>query len=165
MDIEKTLQEGAGLLSEWTVSTHKPETNRLDVVIDAAHIKVAVKTLLDAQWGYLSAITGLDEAELTTDETGAKQVDPQKGHLEVLYHFCAGAAVLTLRVALPYDNPVLDSIYEVDNTSTLYEREAAELFGIQFTGTPVTDHLLLPDGWPEGVYPLRKAFTGLEKKA
>lgn len=165
MDIEKTLQEGTGLLESWTVSTQKPEANRLDVVIDAAHLREAVKTLLDAQWGYLSAITGLDAAEFVTDENGVKKADPEKGHLELLYHFCAGAAVLTLRVTLPYDNPVVDSIYEIDNTCTLYEREAAELFGITFTGTPVTDHLLLPDDWPDGVYPLRKAFTGLEKKA
>lgn len=165
MDIEKTLQEGSSLVSEWVVSTHTPEVGRLDITIEAAHLKEAVKKVLDAQWGYLSAITGLDNQEFLTDETGAKKIDPDHGNLEVLYHFCAGAAVLTLRVSLPYDHPVVDSIYEVCPTSTLYEREAAELFGIEFFGTPVTDHLVLPDGWPAGIYPLRKSFTGLNQKA
>lgn len=165
MDIEKTLQEGAGLLSDWVITTNSPESNRLDVTLDAAHLKEAVKKILDSRWGYLSAITGLDNQEYITDETGSKKINPDHGSLEVLYHFCAGAAVLTLRVTLPYDRPVVDSIYEVCPTSTLYEREAAELFGIEFTGTPVTDHLVLPDDWPAGVYPLRKAFTGLNKKA
>jgi Ni,Fe-hydrogenase III component G len=32
-------------------------------------------------------------------------------------------------------------------------------------GTPVIDHLLLPEHWPEGVYPLRKSFTGLKPDA
>jgi Ni,Fe-hydrogenase III component G len=29
-------------------------------------------------------------------------------------------------------------------------------------GTPDPGKLLLPDDWPDGVYPLRKSFTGLE---
>ncbi len=36
------------------------------------------------------------------------------------------------------------------------------MFGITVEGTPVTDKLLLPDDWPDGVYPLRKSFTGFE---
>jgi Ni,Fe-hydrogenase III component G len=73
--------------------------------------------------------------------------------------------VLTLRVTLPYSEAVIDSICDIDMAAQLYEREAAELFGIEFRGAPSTDHLVLPDDWPVGVYPLRKAFTGLKKES
>ena len=53
-----------------------PEANRLDVVVTAGNLLTAVAAL--EGWGYLSAITGLDQ--------GA-----EAGSMEVLYHFCSGA--------------------------------------------------------------------------
>ncbi|TLM97578.1 NADH-quinone oxidoreductase subunit C [bacterium] len=163
MDLEQKLQAGADLVKEWTISSNKPEINRIDLVIAPEHLKESVSALLDNQWGYLSAITGLDHPEYAVDETGVKQIVADKGNLELLYHFSGGAAVLTLRITLPYEHAVVDSICEIDLAAQLYEREAAELFGIEFTGAPSTDHLVLPDEWPVGVYPLRKSFTGLKK--
>jgi Ni,Fe-hydrogenase III component G len=72
--------------------------------------------------------------------------------------------VATIRVPLEYKKARVDSICDIIPSATLYEREAAELLGIEFSGTPSTEHLLLPDDWPTGVYPLRKTFTGLSKK-
>ncbi|NMC80497.1 MAG: hydrogenase large subunit, partial [Chloroflexi bacterium] len=46
-------------------------------------------------------------------------------------------------------------------SATLYERELMEMMGVQLVGTPSSDRLLLPDEWPENVFPLRKSFTGL----
>ena len=37
-----------------------PEPNRLDLIIDQLDLTAAVEALIDAKWGYLSAITGLD---------------------------------------------------------------------------------------------------------
>jgi Ni,Fe-hydrogenase III component G len=37
-----------------------------------------------------------------------------------------------------------------------------ELFGFDLLNTPNTEKLVLPDSWPEGVYPLRKSFTNLQ---
>lgn len=163
MDMEQKLQAATDIVKEWTISTNNPEANRVDAIIAAENIKKAVAALLDAQWGYLSAITGVDHPEYSTDEAGVKHVIPDKGTLELLYHFSAGAVVFTLRVTLPYDHAVVDSICDIDMAAQLYEREAAELFGIDFEGAPSKEHLVLPDDWPAGVYPLRKAFTGLKK--
>jgi Ni,Fe-hydrogenase III component G len=167
METEQNLQLAESLLKEFALSTNRPESDRLDVVIDRKNLKPAVKVLLvDKRWGYLSAITGLDNAKYEIDEvTKEKKLIPDAGSLELLYHFCFGAAVTTLRVAVPYNDAKVDSICDLISSVSLYEREAAELFGIEFVGTPSTDHLILPDGWPEGVYPLRKSFTGLEKEA
>lgn len=165
MDNEQKLQAGLDIVQEWVISSSAPETHRLDLVTAPENLKKAVAALLDSQWGYLSAITGMDHPDYLTDDTGAKKLDPESGNLELLYHFSAGAAVLSLRVTLPYSSAVIDSICDIDLAAQLYEREAAELFGIEFRGAPNTDHLLLPDDWPAGVYPLRKAFTGLKKES
>jgi NADH:ubiquinone oxidoreductase subunit C len=161
---EEMLQAGKEILRPWTLSDNNPETDRLDVVIKATDIKACVKALIDAKWGYLSAITALDCPDYVVVEGSNQKIAmADKGNVEVLYHFCSGAAIVTLRVMLPYAAPTMDSICEIIPSATLYEREAIELLGVEFIGTPSMERLLLPDNWPANVYPLRKAFTGLEK--
>jgi NADH:ubiquinone oxidoreductase subunit C len=164
MTIDDDLKMAESLLEKIAISSTRLEESRVDFVINAADLKTATRTILRVgHWGYLSAITTLDCPEYVVDETTKeKKLDPGKGHLEVLYHFCREAAVVTLRVSLPYADPTIDTICDILSSATLYEREAAELMGITFKGTPNTDRLILAESWPEGVYPLRKAFTGLK---
>jgi NADH-quinone oxidoreductase subunit C len=42
--------------------------------------------------------------------------------------------------------------------AVLYEREVHDLLGVVFDGHPSLERLILPDDWPEGVYPLRKDY-------
>lgn len=161
MDIETCLQNGESLLQAWTVSAVRPEENRSDIVIDRQNLHAAVKALKDGEWGYLSVITGLDHAAPPTQE-GQPAVE---GNLEVLYHFCNGPAVLTLRINLPYDDTVVSTVCDLLPYATLYERELMELFGVSIENTPDKSRLVLPDEWPDGVYPLRKAFTGFAAPA
>lgn len=165
MTVKEDLKQVEGLLEKFTLSSNSPEENRLDVVIDRASLKPAVTSILmDGHWGYLSAITALDQPVYNVDETtNEKKLVPDQGNVEVLYHFCRGAAIVTLRVSVPYADPNLDSICDILSSASLYEREAMELLGVNFIGTPNTDRLILPESWPEGVYPLRKSFTGLQK--
>jgi Ni,Fe-hydrogenase III component G len=93
------------------------------VVIDAADLGAAVAALHGARWGYLTAITGLDDG-------------PDAGGLQALYHFVGGAAVLTLRVSLPYDNPTVASVCGVLASASFFERELAEMFGVTVVDTP-----------------------------
>jgi Ni,Fe-hydrogenase III component G len=62
---------------------------------------------------------------------------------------------------VPYHDPRLPSICPLIPSATLYERELIEMFGFVIEDTPDPARLLLPDDWPDGVYPLRKAFEGL----
>ncbi|MEA4906937.1 MAG: NADH-quinone oxidoreductase subunit C [Chloroflexi bacterium] len=160
MDTGTLLTSAEKLLAPWTAQAGRPEDNRLDVYIAPQDLKPAVQALLEAHWGYLAAINGLDMPAPAAEE-GA---EPQEGRVEMLYHFCEGAAVVTLRLALPYSQAVLDSICDLIPSATLYEREMIEMLGVQLTGTPSQEHLLLPDDWPADVYPLRKSFTGLSGK-
>jgi len=85
---------------------------------------------------------------------------PQEGAIEILYLFCSGAAVVALRFALPYSQAVVPTISGMLPPAMLYEWELKEMLGVDVVGLRMTGHLILADDWPEGVYPLRKSFTG-----
>lgn len=82
--------------------------------------------------------------------------------LEILYHFSLDKAgiVVTLRVTLKDKSaPHIDTITTVTRSAWWIEREIHELFGVMFDGNKDLRRLLLPDDWPQGVYPLRKDFV------
>ena len=82
--------------------------------------------------------------------------------LELLYHFSADAegAVLSLRVALPKENPAIDSLSPYLKGAEWVERELREMLGVEFRGHPDPRRLLLADDWPEGAHPLRHDEEG-----
>ena len=79
----------------------------------------------------------------------AQQRSGEEDRIEVLYHFWQGIGFSFL-IRLPKDVPELPSIISILPGADFYEREAAEMFGITFTGREETPHLLLPDNWTEG---------------
>jgi Ni,Fe-hydrogenase III component G len=125
----------------------------LDVYLPVDQLLKTVETVMASGWLYLSAMTGVDLPPAAGSEA--------EGQVEILYHFCEKACILTLRVRLPYSHPVAPSICALIPPATLYEREIIEMLGVTLEGTPSTARLLLPDDWPDGVYPLRKSFKGL----
>jgi len=144
-DTTALLQTVESILAPWAKEMTRPDATRLDVVIEAKDIVPAVAALHAAGWGFLTAITGLD-------------LGVEAGKLEALYHFCEGPALVNLRVTLPRDHPVIDSICGVLPAASFFERELSEMFGITVVGTPNPEKLFLPEDWPDGVYPLRKDF-------
>jgi Ni,Fe-hydrogenase III component G len=157
MDTATALQSAEAILQPWAVSTNRPHTTRLDVQVTPENLRAAVSSLRTAKWGYLSAITGLD----LPAAPAAPETVQAENQLEALYHFCFGEAITTLRVKVPYSNTKIPSVSDLVATATLYERELKELFGFDIVDTPVKDRLVLPDEWPDGVYPLRKSFKSL----
>lgn len=141
--LEEKLQAARDILAPWAGEFQTPEPNRVDVPIAAENLLAAVEALNAARWGYLAAITGLD-------------MGAEAGQIEVLYHFCEGAAVLTLRVATPRAEATVPSVCPVIPSASIFERELIEMMGITVTGTPDRGRLFLADDWPDGVYPLRK---------
>jgi Ni,Fe-hydrogenase III component G len=140
----------------------RPEDNRLDVMLKVGQLKEAVRLITTARWGYLGAIIGLDNAPLPASGEADIPTQANTGHLEVIYLFFEGAAITAIRVQLTYEHPVVPTICDIIPSATLYERELMELFGVTVEGTPDPARLVLPDEWPEGVYPLRKSFTGIK---
>jgi Ni,Fe-hydrogenase III component G len=143
MNTDTTLKIANDLLTNWTIETAAPEANRIDVVIDDANLLAAVNALAGSHWGYLAGITGLD-------------LGVEAGQIEVLYHFCSGKAVVTLRVRTPRDHADVPSIAAILPSANFYERELHEMLGVEVIDLANLNHLFLPDDWPDGVYPLRK---------
>lgn len=131
---------------DWVTETKQPEPNRLDVTLRSpTDLLPIVAALRVKRLGYLAAITGLD--------LGAEPAE-----LEVLYHFCVGAAVITLRLRLPREGAVVDTLSDIIPSAESFERELSEMFGVSVTGLRTPEHLYLPDDWPTATYPLRKDF-------
>lgn len=148
MNTEETLNLASEVVRawDWTSQVERPRPGQLDVYITSMKELVPVVVGLRVKrLGYLAAIVGLDHG-------------PEANELEVLYHFCPGDALIALRVRLPRQGAVLPSLSEVIPSAEVFERELAEMFGIEITGLKNPERLYLPDDWPDGVYPLRKDF-------
>jgi NADH-quinone oxidoreductase subunit C len=106
-----------------------------------------------------------DEPELACDFCDfTSGVDRGEAGLEVVTHLYSTAHHHNVRVkvALPKDEPVLDSIHDLYPTCDWHERETMEMFGIRFQGHPKPVKLLLAEPF-EG-YPLRKDFPLMSRE-
>jgi NADH-quinone oxidoreductase subunit C len=83
---------------------------------------------------------------------------PMEPRFELNYHLLSLKLLerVRLKMRLRDDNPVAPSVTSVWSGANWHEREAFDLFGIQFSGHPDLRRLLMPDEW-EG-YPLRKDY-------
>lgn len=123
--------------------TEAEATSEIDawVGVPREHVQQMARFIRDT-WRpvHLSTITGVDAGR----------------SIEVIYHFVTEGLSLNLRAVVPKDVDVIDTITSVLPSAILYEREVAEMFGVEITGHPDPRRLVLPDDWPEGDYPLRR---------
>jgi Ni,Fe-hydrogenase III large subunit/Ni,Fe-hydrogenase III component G len=95
----------------------------------------------------------------------ATDEDEADGDLKVRYVFeptSAGARdqFVTLLVSVDPRRPEVPSLTPTVPAANWHEREMQDLFGIVPVGHPDPRTLVVHDGWPQGVFPLRKAFDG-----
>ena len=81
-----------------------------------------------------------------------------KTHLGMVYHLSSTRHRhnIVIKSKLNRDNAEIESVANIWRTAEFHEREAAELFGVNFLNHPDLRKLILPDDW-EG-YPLRKDY-------
>jgi NADH-quinone oxidoreductase subunit C len=113
----------------------------LDVVSVCSQLHSNPRTYFDM----LSCLTGLDNG-------------PSLGTMEIIYSLYSIPFDhhLTLKVILQRENPEIPSVTSIWRTAEWHEREAFDMFGIQFTDHPDLRRILLPADW-EG-FPLRKDY-------
>jgi Ni,Fe-hydrogenase III large subunit/Ni,Fe-hydrogenase III component G len=102
---------------------------------------------------------------VATDETATP--DGDLGDLKVRYVFeptAPGAPdrFVTLLISVDAARPEVPSLTTAIPAANWHEREMQDLFGIVPIGHPDPRPLVLHDGWPQGVFPLRKAFDGTQ---
>ncbi len=84
---------------------------------------------------------------------------PYSGDFMVAHDFAFDKenVILSVMVSVPAtDDPKVDCVSDIIPAANWSEREMKDLVGITPVGCPSLKRLILPDGWPEGVYPLRK---------
>jgi len=88
-------------------------------------------------------------------------------HMEILYHFLIEDInlLISLRVKIQKPKLEIDSLSPIFEGANWIEREMHEILGINFRGHPDLRRLLLPDDWPDGVYPLRRDYKEWDKNA
>ena len=81
-----------------------------------------------------------------------------KTHLTMVYHLRSMQTdeTVVIKIQLDRDQPIVETVSDIWRTAEFHEREAFEMFGVQFTGHPDLRKLILPDDF-EG-YPMRKDF-------
>lgn len=81
--------------------------------------------------------------------------------IELIYHLWSDKLnkYILVRVKVEESKPNIPSLTRIIPGITLYEREVHDLLGVNFEGHPKLERLVLPDDWPENLYPLRKNVT------
>ena len=152
-----TFEEIKNLLTEKFGESLIPEANEEAIqpylVIETDKIGDVCQELHDNEntyFDFLSCLTGLDNGV-------------EAGTMEVIYHLYSIPYDhrLVLKVILPRNKegevlPKVPSVSSVWRTADWHEREAFDLFGIEFLDHPDLRRILLPADW-EG-YPLRKDY-------
>ncbi|MFN8009562.1 MAG: NADH-quinone oxidoreductase subunit C [Terriglobia bacterium] len=87
-----------------------------------------------------------------------KGVKGEEDRLEVVYHLFSmqHRHCFVVKVALPREGPSVPTVEKVWAIANWHEREAYDMFGIQFRGHSDFRRILCPDDW-EG-FPLRKDY-------
>ena len=131
-----------------TISELMSFRGELTLVVPREHLRPLAEFLAgesDLAFTYLSDVTGVDRF-------------PIEPRFELNYHLLSipRRDSVRLRVRLPGDSPVIESVVPVWPTADWHEREIFDLFGMRFEGHPDLRRLLMPEDW-EG-YPLRKDY-------
>ena len=115
---------------------------KVAVVADGSAHRDVLKTLLKTdEKTAVIAITGID--------LGAT--------IGVFYHIrTSTSGIITIKVEVPKKKPQIETISDLMPGATFDEMEVADLLGVVFKGHPSPGRIVLPDNWPDGVFPLRK---------
>jgi NADH-quinone oxidoreductase subunit C len=123
---------------------------------------VAAHEALRAELPYFSWLSAIDWTVdvAVGDPPAGDDIEERYEILSCLADASEGAFVV-LSTTIGKDAPSIDSLTSVFGGADWHEREAAEMFGIDFAGHPNLVNLYLPDSF-EG-HPLRKTFPLLSR--
>lgn len=146
MNTDKILEALSNALGDGILQTRTLRPEKVCVQVKVGAHRDAVKVLLnqDGNAG-ISAITGVDLGKT----------------IELMYHIRTCNTIITISVNLTKENAKIESIADLIPGANFHEREVSDLFGVTFEGHPNPGRLILPEDWPENVFPLRKDFVAL----
>ena len=100
-----------------------------------------------------------NKVELNFDYLFCQTCIDWKTHLTMVYHLESTTYrhQLVVKAQLDRNKPEIETVSHIWRTAEFNEREAYEMFGVNFLNHPDLRLLILPDGW-EGRNPMRKDF-------
>ncbi len=134
--------------SQMLKSIEITDSKRVSLVIKSENFIEAAKSLRD-NFGFIMPISG-------------GGIDyPEENRIQMIYYLYHPTSrfMLTYRVDLIRGDPRLPSLTQVWEAMSFHEREAHEMFGIEFEGHPSMIPFMLPPDW-RGGHPLLKDFKG-----
>ena len=113
------------------------------LTVDYDLVHDAAKDLRDLGFDKLGMVTAVDRVEF----------------LEMVYrlHSREIQAAVFLKCAVPYSDLKVRSMFDLWPAADWQEREAFDMFGIEFVGHPDLRRILMPDDWVG--HPLRKTYA------
>ncbi|MEL7128569.1 MAG: NADH-quinone oxidoreductase subunit C [Pseudomonadota bacterium] len=147
IDALQSLAERLSLRMTHGVKGHRIRHGELTVLVERDHIEPVIRFLRDdseCMFETLIDICGVDYPE-------------RSERFEVVYHLLSMKLNQRVRLKLQVDEATtVPSVVDLFPAANWYEREAFDMYGIQFSGHPDLRRLLTDYGF-EG-YPLRKDF-------
>jgi NADH-quinone oxidoreductase subunit C len=115
----------------------------------------AVKALTDDGYTMCADLTAVDYIAFPGRSLPAG-VEAQRFEVVANFLDIAAGRRIRVRVQVPGDDPTLSTLFDVHPGTEAMEREAFDMFGIEFTDHPDLSRILMPEDW-EG-HPLRKDY-------
>ena len=120
--------------------------DQVTLTVDLNTLPEIVETLYYKHDGWLQTMAANDERRLN-------------GHYALYYILSMEGPVkchVVIRGLVPPNRPEFPSVTPRVPAAVWAEREARDMFGLEPVGTPDARRLVLPDDWPDDLYPLRK---------
>ena len=162
-DTAETLEELAGRVASAVGGQVDFAHGTAKIRVSALSWKAAITTARDEfDLVFLSWLSAIDWAnEVAVGDEYDEQVEERYEMLCAVSDVGPGNLII-FSADLAKDEASIESISDVFPGANWHEREAAEMFGIDFSGHPDLTKLYLPDGF-EG-HPLRKSYALLSRE-
>ena len=167
---DSTGPEPADPLAAFAESVASAVGGRAEVAHSTAKVRVASGAWKEALTAarddlglvFLSWLSAIDWSNEVA--VGDEPDEPVEERYEMLCAVSdlADGNLVVISTDIGHDAPSIDSVTDVYAGANWHEREAAEMFGIDFVGHPDLAKLYLPDAF-EG-YPLRKSYPLLSRE-
>jgi formate hydrogenlyase subunit 5 len=148
VDDIRTRFGGAVLEESWQAP------DQVTILVELNRLPDIVKTLYYEHGGWLASVAANDERPLngqfaiyyilSVEGRSADQGQP------------AEKVYIVVRALIPPHQPEFPAVTPFVPAAVWYEREVRDMFGLRPVGLQDERRLVLPDDWPDGLYPLRK---------
>jgi len=148
MNEEKTLDTVKNKFGDTLLDIFERSANRVYVTVDKKDVPAVCWFMFRECGGRLCTASGIDT----------------RSGIEILYHFMfvSEHQLITVKTKVAKPSPEIESIGTFLPAAIWIERELFDILGVTFTNHPDPRRLIMADDWPEGVYPFRRDFKGVD---